>query len=94
MPEAATNMVRHVLAVSPWHTRECVVWGWFFDRAATLRRQRLGYRRFVVLSAIIFGLQHATVMFSDDYSLKRRSLELAVIAAVVGAIVVLVELLW
>ena len=49
---------------------------------------------FVVLSVIIFGLQHAKVMFSDSYSFKRRSVEFAVIAAVVGAIVVLVELLW
>ena len=47
----------------------------------------------VVLSAIFFGLQHAKVMFSDDYSFKRRSLELAAIAAVVGAIALLAELL-
>ena len=49
---------------------------------------------FVVLSVIIYGLQHAKVMFSDNYSFKRRSVEIAVIAAVVGAVVVLVELLW
>lgn len=49
---------------------------------------------FVVLSVIIFGLQHGKVIFSDDYSFKRRSVEVAVIALVVGAIVVLVELLW
>lgn len=49
---------------------------------------------FVVLSVIIFGLQHAKVMFRDDYSFKRTSVEIAVIAAVVLPIVVLVELLW
>ena len=68
--------------------------GRLFDRAATLRRQRLDIVGFVVLSVIIFELQHVKVMFSDGYSFKRRSVEIAVIAAVVVPIVVLVELLW
>ena len=33
---------------------------------------------FVVLSVIIFGLQHGKVIFSKDYSFKRRSVEVAV----------------
>lgn len=62
--------------------------------ATTGRRWSSDVVAFIVLSVIIFGLQHAKAIFSDNYSFKRRSVEIAVIAAVVGAVVVLVELLW
>jgi hypothetical protein len=38
---------------------------------------------FVFITAIIFGLQHAKLSFSEDYSFKRRSVEIAIIAAIV-----------